>query len=983
MKFERVFSICDDYINMKWKTVDCVIKSGNGEVIFEQKDVEVPEHWSQTATNILAQKYFRKAGIPDVGRETSARQVFTRLAGCWTYWWGKEGYFDTDEDKNVFYNEIWAMLALQIAAPNSPQFFNCGLHWAYGIKGPELTGHYAFDKDGTVTEVKDTYPRPQVSACFLLSVKDDLINPGGIMDLWLRESKLFRLGSGAGSNFSVIRGKGEKLSGGGVSSGLMSFLRVGDRSAGAIKSGGTSRRAALMRILDLDHPEIEDFIDWKVHEEEKAAAIAVGSRLIRENLYNIYWNVSRDEDISFIVNMCLGNGIPQALIDRVVQDAKSGKEFDWKTYDIGFESEAIETVSGQNANNSVRIPDRFMKALDDPKSNWNLTNRVDGQVYKSVPVNELWSKICYAAWCCADPGVQFQDTINSWNTCANDGEIITSNPCSEYLFLTNTACNLASINLVKFWDGERFNVEKYKHAIRLWTVVLDISVGMASYPSREIAKGSYNYRTLGLGYANLGALLMRMAIPYDSEKGRGIAADLTAILTGQAYQTSAEMAEQLGAFPRWEANRGSMRRVLHNHRSALYEEEKFVDLNITPYKPKRAEEYNYINSCAIELWQRLPHKGKFRNAFVSLVAPTGTISLVMDCDTTGIEPEFSLVRYKSLAGGGMLKFVNQSISEALCKLDYDCEDRESIIDYIQQHDTIEGSPLKEEHLPIFDCAVSSGNGVRSLFPMAHLLMVAAVQPFLSGGVSKTINMPNNTNMAYVSYIYKTSWKYGLKSVSMYRDGSKLTQPLTTKQQDTPEKLEWNFKVLKVPSQKHKLPNKRTGYTQRATINGQRIYHRTGEYPNGSLGEIFIDLAKEGSTMRALMNAIAISVSIGLQNGVPLQQYVEEFVHMKFEPAGPVQDHQRIKFASSLLDYIFRDLAVNYLNREDLAHIREDTKEIEDNKIGYEKIKLFNMKNDAENTGYTGDICDICHNATMLRNGTCLRCETCGSTSGCS
>lgn len=1013
MKIERHFT--KENLNYEYEQRSTKITKPDGEVVFEMENYYAPKHWSQGACDILASKYFRKSGVPihlvkapevgvprefwkskqdtevfraldTTGGENDASDVFHRMAGCWTYWGLKEGYFDTNEGAQIFYDEMFYMLYHQMAAPNSPQWFNTGINWAYGIDS-ESEGHYYVDpKTGGLKESFSAYERPQPHACFIQSVEDTLVGDNSIFDLWHREARLFKYGSGTGTNFSAIRGEGEPLSGGGQSSGLMSFLKIGDAAAGAIKSGGTTRRAAKMVVVDVDHPEIEPFIDWKVKEQQKVQALVLGSEQID----------------------------------------------DMETFDSDWQGEAYRTVSGQNSNNSVRVTDEFMN---------NAVN-----LEAAIKEQELLNKISYAAWVCADPGIQFHDTINKWHTCPNDGEIRASNPCSEYMFLDDTACNLASLNLMKFVSNEGgriIDVEAFEHAVRLWTIVLDISVSMAQFPSKAIAEKSYKYRTLGLGYANLGALAMSQGLSYDSDEARGLCSAITSLMTGVAYGTSCELAADLGAFEGYEVNKNDMTEVLNLHKGYVRTLGKCPD--------KKLEQACWKTWGAGGL---IDTEIGFRNAQVTVIAPTGTIGLVMDCDTTGIEPDFALVKHKTLAGGGEMTIINRSVRIALEKLGYE-EELPEIIEYVQQFNTLAGAPFfNNEHLPIFDCA-------NEISTKAHLKMMAAAQPFLSGAISKTINMPESATVEDVKKVYIDAWKMGLKAVSIYRDGSKLSQPLTAVTRDNEKEdvvgLEEElppFEGLGAASllntdisgfsdgvakglptdrfksllekhnntnkpQRRKLPDRRSGYTQKANVAGQSIYLRTGEYEDGSLGEIFIDMHKEGATLRAMMNNFAIAISIALQHGVPLEKFVEAFTFTKFEPAGLVQGHENLKSATSFLDYIFRDLAISYLGREDLGHVVHEVPKgdaeitnlegVEELPGGKLKEALFRyeatgtdggtyfVNNDrfeealadmgqqlkAQVQGYTGDICSNCQNATMVRNGTCLKCLTCGETTGCS
>jgi ribonucleoside-diphosphate reductase alpha chain len=1088
-----------------------VIRNPSGEVVFEMNNVEVPKHWSQIATDILAQKYFRKAGVPQqdgsLGRETSVKQVAHRMANCWRAWGEKYGYFASEQDATIFYEELVHCILNQSCTPNSPQWFNTGLFESYGIKG-KPQGHYYVDAvDGQLKKSTSAYERPQPHACFILSVEDDLVNEGGIMDLWMREARIFKYGSGVGTNFSTIRGEGEKLSGGGTSSGLMSFLKIGDRAAGAIKSGGTTRRAAKMVCLDLDHPEIMDFINWKVEEEKKVGALIAAG------------------------------------------------------YPSDYEGEAYRTVSGQNSNNSIRISNEFFEKLE-KNEDWELKARTDGRVMKRIPAKEVWNQISYAAWRCADPGTQYDTTINEWHTSPKGGRINASNPCSEYMFLDNTACNLASANLRRFYNEatNTFDVEGFEYVCRLWTVVLEISVLMAQFPSKEVAQLSYDYRTLGLGYANLGSMLMVMGIPYDSEEARGIAGAITAIMTGIAYKTSAELASILGPFSRYEENREDMLRVMRNHRLAAYDADDYEKLHIKPQGIKAKYCPDYLLKAATKAWDeavQLGEKHGYRNAQVTVIAPTGTIGLVMDCDTTGVEPDFALVKFKKLSGGGYFKIINQSVPTALKNLGYQTREIESIVkyavgagtfvgaphinhqtlsekgfiaeeikkldaavasafeigfvfnvytlgeeclqrlgfkpeqyfnfewsllealgfteeeveaanDYICGTMTIEGAPfLKAEHLPVFDCANKCGKkGQRYIHAHGHIRMMAAAQPFLSGAISKTINLPNEATVDEIADAYMMSWKLGLKACALYRDGSKLSQPLSNKSDKkkkteeeiseattTAEPQESNIvdlgkltitelldevqkRVQASPDTKLKrelariverrtLPAKRRGFTQKAKINGQALFLRTGEYGDGTVGEIFIDMAKEGATMRSMLNCFAIAISIGLQYGVPLEEFVEKFVFTRFDPAGMV-DHPNIKSTTSIVDFIFRALAYEYLGRTDLVHVLDrpevmntgvdewdeiptsleyekktpplsdvrvvpgkptKTPEAESLKPVKATVKKAEAGLDAINAAAKSmqsdaPACNTCGHIT-IRSGTCYKCLNCGNSMGCS
>jgi ribonucleoside-diphosphate reductase alpha chain len=1081
------------------------------------------------------------------------------------------------------------MLARQMAAPNSPQWFNTGLHWAYGIDGP-AQGHYYVDyKTGKLTKSASSYEHPQPHACFIQGVKDDLVNEGGIMDLWVREARLFKYGSGTGTNFSHLRGAGEKLSGGGKSSGLMGFLKIGDRAAGAIKSGGTTRRAAKMVIVDADHPDIEAFIDWKVIEEQKVASLVAGSKTHEKMLNAIFtaiggWDGSVDDAVDPTKNDALKKAIraaksasiPETYIKRVLDYARQGyTAIEFPTYDTDWDSEAYSSVSGQNSNNSIRVTDAFLKAVE-TDGDWSLINRVGGKVSKTIKARDLWEKVGHAAWACADPGIQFHDTVNAWHTCPEDGAIRGSNPCSEYMFLDDTACNLASMNLLTFQHAGQFDAEGYIHACRLWTLTLEISVMMAQFPSKEIAQQSYDFRTLGLGYANIGGLLMNMGLGYDSDEGRAMCGALTAIMTGVAYATSAEIAAELGPFAGFARNRAHMLRVMRNHRAAAYgKTDGYEQLNVTPVPLDHANcPDQRLVALARQAWDEAITLGEahgYRNAQSTVIAPTGTIGLVMDCDTTGIEPDFALVKFKKLAGGGYFKIINQSVPGALETLGYPSHQIEEIIAYAVGHGTLgqapginhtalighgfgpaeiekieaalpsafdirfvfnqwtlgadfctktlgipteklndptfdmlrhlgftkadvdaandhvcgtmtlEGAPyLKLEHYSVFDCANPCGKkGKRYLGVDSHIYMMAAAQSFISGAISKTINMPNSATIEDCQKAYELSWSLGVKANALYRDGSKLSQPLASalveddeeaqeilesgttmeKAQVIAEKIVEKIVIKEIiKAHREKLPERRKGYTQKAIVGGHKVYLRTGEYKDGTLGEIFIDMHKEGAGFRAMMNNFAIAVSVGLQYGVPLEEFVDAFTFTKFEPSGMVQGNDSIKNATSILDYIFRELAVSYLDRTDLAHVQpqgtsfddvgrgaeegvSNIREVPESRAstpievlkqvastGYlrkrapQELLVFRGGADAVATletlipevrgtsaiaavatttavttgtvsmdaatrakmqGYEGEACGECGNYTLVRNGTCMKCNTCGGTSGCS
>jgi len=1063
MRIDRKFTTegTDVFSTVEWTTRASRISNLDGSTVFEMNDAEVPKGWSQLSTDIMVSKYFRKAGVPQfdengevqrdengkvvTGPERSARQVIHRLAGCWRYWGESHGYFDTPDDAQAFYDEIAHMMVHQMCAPNSPQWFNTGLNWAYDINGPAQGHWYTDPKTGETKLAEDAYGHPQPHACFIQSIDDDLVNPGGIMDLWVREARLFKYGSGTGTNFSKLRAENESLSGGGKSSGLMSWLKIGDRAAGAIKSGGTTRRAAKMVCLDLDHPDIESFTNWKVREEIKVAALVEGLKHIRE------------QKASPSDPMTIGEAADQLDL----------------TLDYDFNGEAYQTVSGQNSNNSVRIPNEFFKRVDED-GEWDLTARTTDETIKTIKARQLWKQIGYAAWRCADPGVQFDSTINEWHTCPDSGRINASNPCSEYMFLDNTACNLASFNLLKFYDAEKreFDLEAYEHGIRLWTIVLEISVLMAAFPSREIARLSYEFRTLGLGYANIGAVLMQAGIPYDSEEARAICGGLTAILTGRSYATSAEMAGELGPFPAYFKNKDHMLRVIRNHRRAAYS---------VPRDSEEAQQHNLGNYEAVEIppvpidskflsgsdsqypsfdnsedlltrarraWDdalALGEQHGYRNAQATVIAPTGTIGLLMDCDTTGVEPDFALVKFKKLAGGGYFKIANQSLKPALKSLGYDeqqvrdilayvmgtlhldvpmpeAEKEMSFADFLKQigftsedlrkvtdalptvfelpyafnsftlgqetidrlgfteqakdmnfnllkalglsrkqitalnqvicgTQMIEGAPhLKEEQLPVFDCANTCGpNGERFIAVEGHIRMMAAAQPFISGAISKTINLPNSATVEDITNSYRLSWELCLKANALYRDGCKLSQPLNNKvdadeEIDDEENIEAGQQevaddVIKVAKQvadtepvaaevdrapvekiveriierpmRRRLPDTRRSLTHKFNVAGHEGYITVGLYDDGFPGELFITMAKEGSTIGGLMDSLGTAISIALQYGVPVDSLVTKFTHQRFEPAGMTHNSD-IPFAKSLVDYIFRWMGMEFI-----------------------------------------------------------------------
>jgi len=1139
-------------------------------------NVEVPTGWSQIATDVLAQKYFRKTGVPQydengkkildengkhvTGSENSVKQVAHRLAGTWRHWGESNGYFTTEEDAQIFYDEVAYMLLNQMSAPNSPQWFNTGLNFAYGITGTKQGHYYVDEKTAQVTKSKDAYSRPQPHACFIQSVNDDMLNEGGIFDLATREARIFKFGSGTGSNFSNLRGGGEKLSGGGVSSGMMSFLKIFDKAAGAIKSGGTTRRAAKMVVVNIDHPDVEDFISWKAREEEKVAALVAGSKInstflqaILEEAISNGADINENNKLQELVQKALNRGTPLNYIDRTLDLVKQGfTSLDFESYDTHYEGEAYNTVSGQNANNSVRITNAFMQAVENDEM-WNLTARTTGETMKSIRARDLWDKINISSWKSADPGLQFDTTINEWHTCPESGRINASNPCSEYMFLDDTACNLASLNLIKFYDEETdsFQVEEFIHASRLWTIVLEISVLMAQFPSKRVAELSYEFRTLGLGYANIGSLLMVNGIPYDSKEALAITGAITAILCGTAYRTSAEMASELGTFPGYNKNKDHMLRVMRNHRRVAYNVRSadYEGLTIKPMGINQMYCPKHLLESAQEVWDdvvALGEKHGFRNAQATVIAPTGTIGLVMDCDTTGIEPDFAIIKYKKLSGGGYFKIVNQSVRKALHKLGYTEKQIEEIEKYSKGHGTLIGAPdinktslkkkgftdekieaieaqlddvfditfafnkwslgedfleqigisaekynspnfnllgelgftaqqidaandyvcgtmmiegaphLKDYHLPIFDCANKCGKkGERYIDYMAHVKIMAAAQPFISGAISKTINMPNNASVTEIGEVHMKSFKNMVKAIALYRDSSKLSQPLNSANYDGLDEIitlgdEENLDETKGSKEvqerivrkieRRRLPKKRTGIIREASVGGHKVYLRTGDYEDGKLGEIFIDMYKEGAAFRGLLNSFAVMASKALQYGVPLEELVDSFTFTRFEPAGMVQGHEAIKNSTSILDYVFRSLGYDYLNRNDFVHVnaidevpgtplesennnREDSSTLtnsekvadvspeqkderdilikasaladdvtvtstniggvaakETRKMG---LEIASPNQTAQALGYTGESCSNCNSMRLKRNGTCTVCEDCGSTTGCS
>lgn len=1070
----------DDHVStlFDWKKEAVEIKE-DGKVILKT-EVEVPCGWSNMAATILAHKYLRKSGVPlhqgmlkkypsylqnnnnngyhlpDIlqrstlekkntpypsdyfGAETSAKQVFHRLAGCWAYEGAKAKYFSDADAALTFYNEIYYMLAAQIAAPNSPQWFNTGLWWAYGIEGNG--GAFRSSHIGApAVQLENGYQHPQTSACFILGLEDKLLGDGGILDTLQREARIFKYGSGSGVNYSPLRPKNSPLSNGGVSSGLMSFLRLFDSNAGTIKSGGTTRRAARMVIVNADHPEAEDFVGWKAREEVKVRAMREGAKALRAN--------------------------EGANHDATLKALESSH----------FEGEAYNTVSGQNANNSLRVTDAFMATLSQDPSKVHDSERA------TVTRNHrLWQKAVQAAWECGDPGIQFHDTINGMHTIPKVAPQHATNPCSEYAFIDNSSCNLASLNLVQFFVSStaaplddptnqhptrQFDDDSYRHAIRLWTLVLDISVGMSSYPDRLVAENSVNYRAIGLGYANLGGLLMLAGYPYDSEEGRAVAGLVTACLHGAAWEMSCQIASELGAFFDYPRHANDVRKVFDNHKchvdrllnrdavqAIMYDKEKRGYPN--PFSRLAAEvRATWLNSRLDEMTST----SGVRNAQLTLLAPTGTIGFVMDVATTGIEPCFALNMRKKLAGGGSLTITNPLVEQALANLGY----KETVIkectETIARTGGVQYAPLRREDAAIFACA-------NEIEPSGHIDMMAKVQPFLSGAISKTVNMPADATITDVGDVMHDAWVKGLKAIAIYRDGCKASQPLNAvgtgtagHQRPAPESSPSGpvkkptvavkaepAKPIPTPDEhvrftqaprphvhaastdvyapRKRLPSRRNGFTQKVVIGGNSLYVRTGEYEDGRLGEVFLTLGRDGSTMRHFLDSLAVSMSIGLQHGVPLSKYVSAYTDTRSEPCGPVQGSDAVRFCSSIMDYVVRELSAVYIPREEASMAGAGTPRVQEfTPTAFDMSKeggLHYVKSTWEDdtlevvhapqteapasesagirtmsagvvslfkpqTKYTGNLCPSCKNATLRRAGSCHVCDSCGETTGCS
>lgn len=952
------------YDLFKWKQVDVNItdwKSGN--TLFKAKGLEFPVDYSQSACDIIAKMYFRKSGVPGTEHETSMRQVAHRLVNFWTLSMVDEGIISV-EDKDVVYNELVYMFLNQMWAPNSPQWFNTGLNHAYGITG-EANGLSYYDPEvGDVVEASDSYTRTQASACFIVGIQDSLIGDQSLMENITTASRLFKYGSGIGSNWSRIRATGEALSSGGKSSGLLSFQKVFDRNAGAIKSGGTTRRAAVMQVLDIDHPEIESFVRWKSREEDKVVALG-----------------------------------------------KMG-------YDTSISGEAYESVSGQNVNNSVVIPDEFMKMIESGNKDalWELIGRKDASVNSKIRANDLWEEIGWAAWRCGDPGVHFSDQINKWNTCPNSGRIRASNPCSEYLFLDDTACNLASINVLKFyssWSG-KFDMAGYLHAIDLLQLVLESSIHWGVFPTRQIARNTYKYRTTGLGLTNMGSLLMSIGVPYDSDEARAIMSVLCSAMTGQSYLTSTMMSNIVGPFSEFEKNRAEMLHVVEMHKDEFM---KTVCSHIgVLFNNKDMAKISGIWKKALELGE----KYGYRNAQVTVLAPTGTIAFAMDCASTSSEPFFSHITYKKIVDGSYMTMVNEMIPISLKHLGYHESEIKDITDYIKDGDgKIEGAPhLKEEHLPIFDTANRCGSGTRYLSPEAHVKMVAAMQPHLSGGISKTVNLPADATVDDIKNIYMLSWKLGCKCIALYRDGSKVVQPLTTTKDQVSDPNDISnlnyMELIKLAQEqmirlkeadskqlleRHRLPYEPKCIKNSVKMEGYNFHIQRAFYDDGKLGEIFATVGKQGDTVKGLMEVICILISKSLQYGIPANVISEILRNTEFGPNGMVRQHPYIKSASSIPDLISKFIDIsegNYTHcqvkptkLEDIPKFEKDSYEAVMMKEAEESITkaipetLKNIDKILTGNRVYGKKCHECGGSHIVKAGTCYYCQDCGASSGCS
>jgi ribonucleoside-diphosphate reductase alpha chain len=943
----------DPFAGLEWERRRAEIADGKGNVVFRQDDVEVPKTWSMLATNVVASKYFYGA-LGSEEREYSVRQLVHRVARTIADWGLSGGYFASPEDAENFYSELAFACVNQVGAFNSPVWFNVGLYDVYGHTSNSRSS-YAWNPDTQVCEqIGDTYKYPQASACFIQSVDDTMED---IMRLAGSEAMLFKYGSGTGTDLSTLRSSREKLSGGGTPSGPLSFMRIFDQVAGAIKSGGKTRRAAKMQSLKIHHPDIESFIECKVKEEKKA------------------WSLIEEG------------------------------------YDGSLGGEAYDSVMFQNANLSIRVTDEFMESVESD-GDWQTRTVTDGEPVDTYKARDLMTKMADAAHLCGDPGVQYDSTINRWHTCKNTGPINASNPCSEYMFLDDSACNLASVNLMKFVDENgTFDVDRFKHVVRLFIIAQEILIDSASYPSDRIAENSHRFRPLGLGYANLGALIMRLGMPYDSEAGRAFAGSVTALMTGHAYATSQELCKVVGPFDGWAENSDCMADVMKMHRAAVDE----IDSIAAPSAIKKASR---------DAWDQVvagASKG-FRNAQVTVLAPTGTIGFMMDCDTTGVEPDIALVKYKQLAGGGMMKIVNRTLRPALLRLGYSEDEIDGILRYVDENDTIEGAPhVKSDHLQVFDCAFKAVKGTRTIPYQAHLRMMAAVQPFLSGAISKTVNLPTEATTSDIMQTYMEGWKLGLKAVAVYRDGSKRIQPLSTSDGEekstvkaaaprdeahqTHQDHEEILNAARRAPYRRRMPYTRQSLTHKFEVAGHEGYLTVGMYDDGSPGELFITMAKEGSTVGGTMDAFGTAISLCLQYGVPVRELCQKFAHSRFEPSGFTKNPD-IPMAKSLVDYIFRWLHVTFPNgtldgmaEEDPATAGAPVTEptpvatvststpvaattVAAPEASTEHEEVQRVDEQFDHFMEDAPACDVC-GAITVRNGACYRCYNCGNSMGCS
>lgn len=926
MAVDRVFT--EDNVSpfdkVEWEKRKVSISGDKGEVIFIQDEVEVPKNWSVLATNVVASKYFY-GGMNTDDRETSVRQLIHRVCRTIADWGLNGDYFATPEDAESFYSELTHICLNQYGSFNSPVWFNVGLFHVYGHSSNSRHAFHWDAEEKAMVPVTDSYKYPQASACFIQSVDDTMED---IMRLASSEAMLFKYGSGTGSDLSTLRSSKEKLSGGGVPSGPLSFMRVFDQVAAVIKSGGKTRRAAKMQSLKVEHPDIADFIQSKMREEKKA------------------W----------------------ALIEQ--------------GYDGSFGGEAYESVFFQNANLSVRVTDEFMRAVEDD-GNFDTKAVVSGETVETLRARDVMRLISEGTHVCGDPGLQYDTTINRWHTCANSGRINASNPCSEFMFVDNSACNLASINLMKFInEAGEFDVDLFKHVVRMLIIAQDIIVDSASYPSAEIARNSHDFRPLGLGFANLGAVVMRLGLPYDSDEGRSFASAVAAIMGGEAYLTSQELAASLGTFDRYEENAECMIKVMDMHRDAAHE----IDSSMCP---------PYLRKAAEQVWDEVCEAGPdtgFRNSQVTLLAPTGTIGFMMDCDTTGVEPDIALVKYKQLAGGGVMKIVNRTLRPALERLGYSHDEVESIVKYVDENETIEGAPeLSNEHLQVFDCAFKPRQGKRSIHYRAHLKMMAAVQPFLSGAISKTINMPKESTVNEIMQAYMDGWKLGLKSVAIYRDGSKRVQPLNTSSlaDEAGDDVEAKTKAALRTPFRRRMPSTRQSITHKFEVAGHEGYLTVGIYEDGAPGELFITMAKEGSTVGGIMDAFGTAISLCLQYGVPVRELCKKFAHSRFEPSGFTKN-SAIPMAKSIVDYIFRWLDTTFPGGKAAiaaapaapAEKKGDQPSNQADAPKGDKKDVTTVDEQFEHFMDDAPACDIC-GAITVRNGACYRCFNCGNSMGCS